>query len=212
MTEQEKYYSQYRQDKIVLDILNHKRSGFFVDIGAHDGKELSNTYFMEKELDWSGICIEPNPSVTEELKKNRNCIVDTRPISRTTGEDVFFYPHDEPMLSMTTWNGVSLMSPQGEVISRNVSTKMSGVSLKDLLVTNGAPKEIDYISMDIEGCEAEILHTFDFETFDVKCWSIEWKSHGDSQDVYNNKFFIIEKLLTNSYSIKQIEADIIAWR
>ena len=208
----EKHYSQYRQDEIVLDILNHKRSGFFVDIGAHDGKELSNTYFMEKNLDWSGLCIEPNPSVTEDLKKNRNCIIDTRSISRTTGEDVFFYADDEPMLSMTTWDGVSLMNHQGEVIPRNTLTKMSGVSLKDLLVTSGAPKEIDYISMDIEGCEAEILHSFDFEVFDVNCWSIEWKSHGDLQNIYDNKFFIIEKLLTNSYSIKQIEADIIAWR
>ncbi len=207
-----KYYSQYGQDEIVLDILNHKRSGFFVDIGAHDGKELSNTYFMEKNLDWSGICVEPNPSVIRELRNNRSCIIETRPISKQTGETIRFYEHDEPMLSMTTGRGVSLQNPDGTLVDENTSKKMQGVSINDALTIHDAPKDIDYISMDIEGHEPEILLTFDFKAFNVRCWSIEWKNHGDGKVMYNNKFIIIETLLRNSYSVKQIEADLIAWR
>ena len=195
-----------------MDILDHKRSGFFVDIGAHDGKELSNTYFMEKELDWSGICVEPNPSVATELKNNRNCIIENRPISKQTGETIRFYEHDEPMLSMTTSKGIYLQNPDGTLVSENASKKMQGVSINDVLTIYHTPKNIDYISMDIEGHEPEMLLTFDFEKFDVKCWSIEWKNHGDQKVMYQNKCIIIDILLKNSYSIKQIEADIIAWR
>ena len=207
-----KYYSQYGQDKAILDILNFKTSGFFVDIGAHDGKELSNTYFMEKYLDWSGICVEPNPSVINDLRSNRNCIIETKPISRKTGENIRFYRHDEPMLSMTTWEGVSLVDPDGIKVKKEISQKMLGISINDLLRTHDAPKDIDYISMDIEGHEVDIISTFDFKSFNIKCWSIEWKNHGDQNVMYNNKFTIIETLLRNNYSIKQNEADIIAWR
>lgn len=45
------------------------KNGVFFDIGAHDGVSLSNTYFFEKELGWSGICLEPIPEVFERLKK-----------------------------------------------------------------------------------------------------------------------------------------------
>ena len=207
-----KYYSQYGQDKAVLDILKFKTSGFFVDIGAHDGKELSNTYFMEKNLDWSGICVEPNPSVVNDLRNNRNCIIETRPISNQTGEVIRFYEHDEPMLSMTTGKGVSLQNPDGTIVKESASKQMKGISITDTLITHDAPKDIDYISMDVEGHEPDILLTFDFKRFNVKCWSIEWKNHGDGKIMYNNKFIIIETLLRNNYSVKQIEADIIAWR
>ena len=59
------------QDIWVLDILNHKRGGTFVDIGAHDEIHLSNTYLLEKEYNWSGICIEANSDTFEKLKGNR---------------------------------------------------------------------------------------------------------------------------------------------
>ena len=48
-----------------------KKDGVFVDIGAHDGVLLSNTYFFEKHLGWKGICIEPIPEIFNQLKANR---------------------------------------------------------------------------------------------------------------------------------------------
>ena len=46
---------------------------FFVAVGAHDGVSSSNTGHFEIDLEWNGICIEPNPQVFEQLKKNRKC-------------------------------------------------------------------------------------------------------------------------------------------
>ena len=56
------YYSQFKQDQFLNEVLfNNKKNGFFIDIGAHDGVTISNTLFFEKQNDWKGICIEPNP-------------------------------------------------------------------------------------------------------------------------------------------------------
>src|SRR6266849_2588341 len=61
--------------KFIADFLLHgKRDGVFVDVGAYDGIALSNTYYFEKELGWSGICIEPNPLAFESLSQNRKCV------------------------------------------------------------------------------------------------------------------------------------------
>ncbi|MDR2410233.1 MAG: FkbM family methyltransferase [Bacteroidales bacterium] len=63
---------QYYQDIIAYIFFEAKKNGFYVDIGANDGKFISNTYCFEK-LGWEGVCIEPQPDIFEELKKNRTC-------------------------------------------------------------------------------------------------------------------------------------------
>ena len=50
-------YSQLKQDLNVLKYLNHKKNGYFVQVGAADGINLSNTYLIRKKYDWTGICI-----------------------------------------------------------------------------------------------------------------------------------------------------------
>src|ERR1035437_3743843 len=67
-------YSQSAQDAFVISYFKNKRNGIFIDIGANDGVSLSNTYYLEKELGWTGICIEPISAIFEKLDKNRNCI------------------------------------------------------------------------------------------------------------------------------------------
>ena len=69
------YYSQHNQDQFLNEhIFNNKKEGVFLDIGAYDGIEGSNSYFFEKELGWKGICFEPIPKLYQRLKENRKCI------------------------------------------------------------------------------------------------------------------------------------------
>ena len=65
------YYSQAGQDKFVLESLGHKRNGFYVEIGAYHSKEISNTYTLEKEYDWSGISFEIVQERVDEFNLNR---------------------------------------------------------------------------------------------------------------------------------------------
>src|SRR5579872_770277 len=84
------YQSQCGQDRFVHEnYFFFHRDGVFVDIGAHDGVFLSNTYFFEKEMGWKGICIEPIPEVFEQLKANRSAVCVQGCISDQTGDKEF---------------------------------------------------------------------------------------------------------------------------
>ena len=56
------FLGQKGQDEwVIVDVFDYKTNGFFVDLAAQHAKIDSNTYVLEKDLNWSGICIEPNP-------------------------------------------------------------------------------------------------------------------------------------------------------
>ena len=64
------YKSQKGQDEwVIKDIFNFKKNGYFIDLAASNGMNGNNTYIMETKLNWKGICIEPNPTYFERLKK-----------------------------------------------------------------------------------------------------------------------------------------------
>jgi len=69
------YHSQYKQDEILNEgLFKNKQNGIFVDIGVSDVITRSNSYFFEKNLNWTGMCIEPNPNSYKKLIQNRKCI------------------------------------------------------------------------------------------------------------------------------------------
>ena len=68
-------HSQLRQDLFTLNQLNFKKNGFFVEFGATNGINLSNTHLLEKEFNWNGILAEPAKIYHKELFENRNCII-----------------------------------------------------------------------------------------------------------------------------------------
>ncbi|MDG3088655.1 hypothetical protein P7F88_22360 [Vibrio hannami] len=82
--------SQLGQDLWVLEQLGYKEGGFFVEFGATDGVLLSNSYLLEKEFNWQGLCAEPNPKFYEKLKNNRSCKVSSACISGKSNERVCF--------------------------------------------------------------------------------------------------------------------------
>ena len=77
-----KSYSQNNQDNLVLEYLNNKTQGFFLDIGCCYPKTINNTYLLEKEFGWDGISIdihdfvEPNGETWTDLRKSKQIIED----------------------------------------------------------------------------------------------------------------------------------------
>jgi hypothetical protein len=63
--------------------------GFFFDIGANDGINISNTYYFEKVLNWTGIAIEPLPRAYKQLLVNRRCFKVTGCVTDYDGETRF---------------------------------------------------------------------------------------------------------------------------
>ena len=164
--------SQHLQDIFVLSELDYKNNGFFVEFGATDGLSISNTWLLEKYFNWKGILAEPARIWHERLSSNRTCIIDHRAVWRESGETLIFNQTKAPELSKLDLVQVDDWAKEIRNIDAtkyNVST----VSLNDLLAQYSAPESIDYISVDVEGAEFEVLENFDFSRYRVKIWTIE---------------------------------------
>ncbi|MFC3117814.1 FkbM family methyltransferase [Jhaorihella thermophila] len=155
--------SQARQDLFALAQLDFLKGGYFVDFNAGDGVECSNTWLMEKDFDWTGILAEPAPKWHDALRRNRNCIIDTRSVWSESGgmQEIAETPapRERP--------GHAPARPGG--IRHEVET----VSLNDLLQEHGAPEVIDYLSMDTGGTELEILDAVDFDRWSFRVLTVE---------------------------------------
>lgn len=164
-------------EQFVLNHTNHKQGGYFVDIGAADGITASNTFALEKWFKWQGICVDPNPVFSQSLHNCRDVAVSTLCVYNESGKVVPFKFLDNPN-AFYGWNfksgitkHVGIISPEIQYQFREIN--VFTITLTDLLILYHAPQDIDYISIDAEGSEWEILRNFDFSKYNVKCFTIE---------------------------------------
>jgi FkbM family methyltransferase len=155
--------SQYRQDLFVLSQLGFKTKGFFVEFGATDGVGLSNTFLLEKEFQWTGILAEPARCWHDALRRNRAAIIETCCVWRDSHSTLTFNEVENAGLStISTCNDCDLH----QAARRNGSVyTVKSISLLDLLEEHNAPTVVDFLSIDTEGSEYEILGSFDFSKF-----------------------------------------------
>lgn len=193
-------YSQLQQDLVALYLSNIKvgnsRPKYFVEIGANDGISLSNTFMLETRHKWNGLLSEANKSLFEDLVKNRkHSRIDCRAVARFSGEKrVFLKAMDSEYSSL---ENVSIHEKsQFKVESIEVVT----VNATDLLEENNAPSFIDFLSLDTEGNEFEILSGLNFNKFTFGFIAVE---------VTQNPLQIRELLMRNGYV--QILKEVSAW-
>ena len=170
----EKYTSQAGQDKMIKkNFFDGKKNGFFIEIGAYDGISGSNCYHFERFLNWDGIAIEPSNIQFEKLKKNRKCKVLNNAISDKVKE-VEFIEVTEGLTQMSGINDSSF-ERNFNIISNNQASKTNSINLKTITFDEIVPKnkDIDYLSIDIEGGEMNLLKSIDFKTNSIKVISVE---------------------------------------
>ena len=163
--------SQLRQDLFVLSHLGFKKNGFFVEFGATNGLDLSNSHLLEKEFGWNGILAEPATCWHKELKNNRICNIETDCVWRDSQSVLMFNQVNEAELS--TINIFSDDDSHSKARKKGKTYEVQTISLNDLLKKYNAPKMIDYLSIDTEGSEYEILSHFDFSEYSFKVITCE---------------------------------------
>lgn len=189
LTSLPKTKSQIGQDLFVLSETNFKKNGFFVEFGAADGFWLSNTYILEKEYMWQGILAEPARVWHSSLEENRICHIEHECVWSETGHQLKFSESDLPEYStISKFKDFGLLSGLREGRSYNVKT----ISLEDMLDKYDAPKFIDYLSMDTEGSELDILKNFNFDKYTFGLITCE---HGFSK----NRQAIFDLLASKGY-------------
>ncbi len=191
----------FGQDRWVIEeVFHRKRGGYFVDLGAYDGYIASNTYVLERRFGWKGICIEAHPVLFKKLLRNRRCRCVQACVAAEEGTAQF-------LEKASAWGGIVDQYPAGRRAQlmkflrprqlldgdnyRTMTVKT--VPLASVLRENGAPRTIDYLSLDTEGSEYDILRTFPFDEFRFRAISVEHNR------VERNRAAIRALLVKNGY-------------
>ena len=189
-------YSQLGQDLAVIDFYKEKKDGFFVEIGAVDGIEISNTYLLETKYNWKGICVEAIPNKFEKLVKNR-------PNSKCVSKAVF--SESGLKVPFSICHSLELVSGMNDYLGGNWKSTVENnrtvidvetMTLNEILDENKAPLFIDYLSLDTEGTELEILKSVDLNKYTFGIIDVE---HNYLEEERKN---IREFLTSNGYAFK----------
>ena len=175
--------AQLKQDLFVLSELGFKKGGFFVEFGATNGIDLSNSYLLEKKFGWHGILAEPATCWHSDLKNNRTSHIDTNVVWTESNATLVFNEVEEKELS--TINMFSNSDFHKETRKKGKIYEVRSISLLDLLKKYNAPKHIDYLSIDTEGSEYEILLNFDFEEYDFKIITCEHNHTPEREKIFS---------------------------
>jgi FkbM family methyltransferase len=165
------------QDRFVLDVLGGMRSGFFIDSGASDGTNGSNTRLLEQRYGWRGICIEPNAHMFRALLRERrgpcfNCCLSDRdgPVEFLELAGVYggiLDAYDRRQLDAV--RGLIGLPKDAEppTVTKPART------IASILDEVHAPRLIDYWSLDTEGSELAILRSFPFDRYRFRVLTVE---------------------------------------
>lgn len=204
------YKSQYGQDKIINELFfKNKKNGVFVDVGAHDGVSGSNTYFFEKFLEWEGLCIEPMPQSFEELKDNRKCKLVNGCAYKENGTVIFrnIQGYSDQLSGIIDSYDKKHLERVNHEIKLYGQTyqdiEVISYNLNDLLIENNFLK-IDFLSLDVEGSEFEIIKTLDFDKlhFDVLCIENNYQSNDIREYLSKNNYSFHSRIMIDDVFIK----------
>jgi FkbM family methyltransferase len=174
--------SQNGQDLFAIWATGFKREGVFIEFGGFDGVIFSNTYLLEKHFSWNGILIDPIPSHFESMKKNRECTVIQGAVSPSEKGAVLIEETPASELS-------------GVVSRRRYFTKVHKVesfTLGQIIEQHLSHGQIDFLSIDVEGQDLEILKELDLEKYKIKAICVEHNFRKDSR-------FIIPHMIKYGY-------------
>lgn len=152
-------HSEHAEEWIVRDFFQGKRGGVFLDVGAYDYMRLSNTYYLETELGWSGVAVEPQVKFAADYQRYR---------PRTTFIPVFASDRSDQSVTLHIAPHVDTQASSSEAVAAaNHSSEhvpVSTATLDDVLDRLGTSK-IDFMSMDVELAEPTALRGFSIDRF-----------------------------------------------
>jgi FkbM family methyltransferase len=175
----ERYFSQAGQHKRIKDaFFKNCRNGFFLEIGAYDGVTGSNCLHFEKFMGWDGIAVEPSRTQFGLLQKNRT----RQTINKAVGfadDTVEFIEVVEGLMQMSGVDSKEFAGTkyfvENDKTSRTVSYQIETVGVMEML---DGRSEVDFMSLDIEGAELQVLESIDFDALRIRVIAVENNAAG----------------------------------
>jgi FkbM family methyltransferase len=165
------------QDRWVAEVLQHKRGGYYLDFGAFDGVLTSNSLFLERSLGWEGICVEANPTTYPVLCRERRCITVNAALWSESRQSVEILDAHGLSSIVTFADHDSVGDLRRSITLRRIN--VDTINPMDLLTRFNVPELIDYLSLDIEGCELNVLKAMDLKRYKIALMTVEHASIPD---------------------------------
>ena len=189
-------YSQFAEEWIIRDFFQDRRGGVFVDVGANHYRDASTTYYLEKNLGWSGLAIEPLAQFEADYKTHR---------PKTRFLPFFVSDVSDDVAKLYVLDAHTVVSSSDKAFTERTGANpremtVPTITLNDLLPRHGIEK-FDFLSMDIELSEPKALAGFDLRRFSPELVCIE--AHSEVRQ------FILDYFARNGYVIvgKYLSAD-----
>lgn len=196
----------YGMDDKLAPFLHKKRGGFFIECGANDGFDQSNTYYLERILGWRGILVEGIPALA------RSCAA-RRPNSTVLNCALVAQRQEGRLIEMRFGNLMSVVhggvgSPEVEAdhvqrgLAENPELKSYSVMIPGRTISSILDeyqvKHVDFFSLDVEGFEAEVLRGMDFSQHRPTYLLVEIRSPNAVRELLNPYYEEITTLSTTS--------------
>ena len=218
MKPERKYYGLNDLDKKMEKYLNY-RGGYFVELGSNNGVNQSNTYFYEKKKNWNGILIEPVLHNYLECRKNRSsknkffcCACVSEQFNNSSVEMIYSDLMTIPInLESDIVNKVkhanhsnTIREPEKRIDPVKFIVKAR--TLTDIFEEANAPRRMDFLSLDVEGAEIEVLKGINFNKYNFKYILVETRNlETISTFLKKYKYKIKDKLSHHDYLFVNFE-------
>jgi FkbM family methyltransferase len=207
------FYSSKRQDRWAIQrVFREARDGFFVDIGAGDGRTHSNTFALERDYGWTGIAIEANPSFDEPLRKNRKCICVSACLSdKVETCDYFCFGHLGGLVANDADNS---WGKRPTLLRRHADkiVRINCQTLEEVLLKADAPRQIQFLSIDIEGAEFRVLKDFPFHVFSFEAIAVERPTR-KVHDLLSGAGYVLDQIFRHDgFYVSRRRAELIGTR
>jgi FkbM family methyltransferase len=202
------FYSQDKQDEYLeKNVFKGYKNGVFMDIGAHDGIGINNTLFFEREHQWTGVNVEAIKDVYDKLCKNRpNCI--NLNYAACNNDGVADFIHNTGYTEMISglykdYDNRHNKRLQDEISQYGGNTQLIKVNTKKIetICNEHNIKNINYLSIDVEGAEFDVIKSINFEKVFIDVIGFE-NNYNDSSVP------IVEYLINKGYIVIHSSLDI----
>lgn len=161
-------YSQEGEDLLLRRIFEGQNAGFYVDVGAHHPKRFSNTHIFYAS-GWRGINVEPNPSVAVRFARERKRDINLQVGVASVPGELLYYEFDDPALN--TFDKNLAAEREATTSYRVTATQRIIVDRLDSLLESHLPVggAIDFLTVDVEGLDLDVLKSNDWNRFRPRC-------------------------------------------
>ena len=183
-----KTYSAHKEDLIVSKFFRNKKNGFFVDVGCHHPSRINNTFLLY-QLGWRGVNIDMNKLSIDLFNSSRKEDTNLNYAVSEKNKIINFYTNKNLSLTASIFkkSGFEKFKYKKKIKSKTLTSILNETKYKN--------KQIDFLNIDAEGADYEVLKSLDFKTYKPKLICIEiWGAGPSKVSIKNNNIF---KFLVN---------------